>query len=169
MEDFRNDKPGSEAVQEIMQHFGVFLRDDTRSYEAQALEALKASYRSKKELYETTVSDRQGRAAQAGITPNPEAFEENLRRGGFVTLRNEIETLQSRIRFLSERLEDDQEKPVHREFDLKRTVFLDDGTPKVFPTELALQMFLSDPGNEVVQERYEKMLAAEREANAGAK
>jgi len=160
MDDFREGKPGSEAVREVMHHSGIFLRDADRTYESQALEAIKLSLRSKKSQYDGVVNNLRRSRAQNGITENAEAFEEILASMGYVALRGEIELLQSRSKFLSQHVEV-AEAVVHQSFDPERTlVFLD--PPREFPSVVAMQMFLNE--NPDMQKQRDEYLSALKEA-----
>lgn len=172
MDDFRDGKPGSEEVQLTMRQLGIFLRDADRSYEAQSLEAIQGAIGAKEARYNEVVQNlRKTRAAQ-GINDNVEAFDETLRHMGVARLKEDIEVLKKRADFLQPHVVAEEQKvAIHQQLDPHRTlVFLD--PPKVFPTKLALQMFLNDPGNAKVKAEYEEWLAAyeeelAREDNAG--
>lgn len=159
MDDFRDGKPGYEAVRMEMDHEGVFLRDPTRTYESQALVSLRASLRSKKSQYDDAVSHLRRRRAAEGISENQEALDEIIRQQGYSTLQKKIELLRHRIDFLGREVEEDFERPVHEEFDPDTTVILPDGTFKKFQSKVALAMFLSDPGNEPLKAHHEKVVA----------
>src|SRR3990167_9288835 len=60
------DQPGYENIRTDMDHFGVFLRDNTRTYESQAVESIKASIKAKKQIYDEANNNIRSRAAQAG-------------------------------------------------------------------------------------------------------
>lgn len=57
--DFQGGNPGSEGISQLMNEYGIFLRDTDRTYEAQALEALRSCHKAKKTHYEeSTNGDR---------------------------------------------------------------------------------------------------------------
>lgn len=142
MDDFRLGKPGSEAVQTMMDSFGIFLRDPSRSYEVQALATLKACARDMRERLAASIDDiRAGRAAQ-GIK-DEDSFIEIKRRLGLTRLEERVEVLQDRIKFLESHVKEEEVKPLHEQLDPSRTLlFLD--PPKVFSTPLAMEMFLNE-------------------------
>ena len=153
MDDFRDGKPGSEAVREIMNHYGIFLRDHSRTYESQALDAIKASIRSKEGMYNDFINNMRRRRAAEGIVENPEAFEEIVRQSGYARVKTEIDTLKARVRFLEKEI-GDTPAAVREKLDPERTLMFTD-PPRVFSTKLALQMFLNDPGNDKLKRQYE--------------
>jgi hypothetical protein len=159
MDDFRADKPGYEAVRVEMDHFGVFLRDPSRTYEAQALEALRNAFRSRNDGYKHAVKLMREARANRGVSENDEAFEDSLEMMGLSTVRQKVEAIAARIKFLEKEVNEEFAAPVHEEFDPKTTVILPDGTYKKFASEVALGMYLNDPGNEAVREHHEKVSA----------
>ena len=163
MDDFRDGKPGSEAVREIMDHQGVFLRDSDRTWEAQALEAVNASVRKREEHYNGVVTNLRRRRAAEGISENPEAFEEVLEQMGMYTLRDQIAELKFRRKFLSKHVEEEK-KPVGDTYDPTRTLLFMD-PPKVFPTAVAMEMFLASPGNELVKAEHDAFLKLNAEVD----
>lgn len=156
MDDFRDGKPGSEAVKEIMNHYGIFLRDFSRTYESQALEGLSASIRSKESMYNEFVNTHRKNRAQQGISENEEAFEEILRQYGYIKLREELGLLKSRVNFLRKSI-GDEPAAVREKLDPERTLMFTD-PPRVFASKMALQMFLNDPGNEKLKRQYESFM-----------
>lgn len=156
MDDFRDGKPGSEAVKEIMNHYGIFLRDFSRTYESQALDGLSASIRSKESMYNEFVNTHRKNRAQQGISENEEAFEEILRQYGYTKLREEIGLLKSRVNFLRKSI-GDEPAAVREKLDPERTLMFTD-PPRVFASKMALQMFLNDPGNEKLKRQYESFM-----------
>jgi hypothetical protein len=162
MEDFQDGKPGSEEMKETMNHYGIFIRDPDRSYESQALEALRLAYRSRKAQYDGAVADLRKRRAAEGLASDPDAFETTLEHMGYVSFRKRMEALFTRIKFLEQHAEVEKAK-VRQEIDPERTlIFLN--PPKVFITKTALQMFLNDPGNEEIKEKYESWFAAQKQS-----
>jgi hypothetical protein len=162
MEDFQKGRPGSEEMEELMNHHGIFIRDPDRTYESQALEALRLSFRSRKSQYDGIVADLRKRRAVEGISENPEAFEEIITQMGYASFKKRMDAIGRRIKFL-EKAVGEEVKVVREKLDPERTlVFLD--PPKVFTSKVALQMFLNDEGNEGIKEQYFSWLDAQREA-----
>ena len=165
MDDFRDGKPGSEAVQELMKHWGIFLRDHSRTYESQALDVIRAATRSREIMYNEFVNNlRKGRARE-GISENPEAFEELIRQSGYAKVRTEIDILKGRVKFLEKEI-GDTPAVVRERLDPERTLMFTD-PPRIFPTKVALQMFLNDPGNDKVKKQYDAYMANYRKAEKG--
>jgi hypothetical protein len=161
MEDFQKGRPGSEEMEELMNHHGIFIRDPDRAYEAQALEALRLSFRSRKNQYDGVVADLRKRRAVEGISENPDAFAEILGQMGYVAFKKRMDALKRRIDFL-EKSVGEEIITVREKLDPERTlVFLD--PPKVFVSKTALQMFLNDEGNEEIKAQYESWFAAQQE------
>lgn len=157
MDDFREGKPGSEAVQELMNHYGIFLRDFTKTYEAQALTAIKASIRSREVSYNEFVNNLRKNRAQQGISDNQEAFDEIVRQYGYAKVKDQIDALKRRVKFLEKAI-GDEPASVREKLDPERTLMFTD-PPRIFPTKLALEMFLNDPGNEKIKREYENFMA----------
>ena len=165
LDDFREGKPGSEAVQELMKHWGIFLRDHSRTYESQALDAMRSAVRSREVMYNEFINNMRKGRAREGISENPEAFEELVRQSGYAKVRTEIDTLKNRIKFLEKEI-GDTPAIVREQLDPERTLMFTD-PPRIFPTKLALQMFLHDSGNEKVKRQYDAYMANYRKAESG--
>ena len=152
--DFQSGNPGSEAIQQLMGEYGIFLRDNDRTYESQALEALIKCHKAKKAHYEESTNNLRRSRAQAGIVDNPEALEETFRQLGLVALRETVEGLAFRIKQFEKAVAEQKSTKQTNAIDPDRTLLFVD-PPKVFETKFALQVFLSEPENAKLREKYE--------------
>lgn len=156
--DFREGNPGYEAVKEPMDHLGIFLRDPDQTYESQALKAIRASERSKKDQLRSSIDTLRRNRVQSGVKDDPDAFDEVKRSLGMDVLESEIKKLEGRRKFLEKaerKVEAVEEKP-----DPKTTLIFVN-PPRVFDSPVALQMFLQDEGKEAIKAKYEQWYEAE--------
>jgi hypothetical protein len=145
MDDFRSGKPGSAAVQELMNHFGIFLRNPDLSYETQALNAIEASIKDKKSAYDGFVSTLRKNRASQGISENEVAFEEMIVNSGYGEIRKQIEKLKEHAKFLKELVAKQNAESQERGFDFNpKTTLMFTDPPRQFDNEVALQMFLME-------------------------
>ena len=155
MDDFRPDKPGADAVKVQMDQYGIFLRDPTRPYEHQAVEAIASAVKSLGTMYEEAHANLRRRAASQG-TYDEEAFAETLRQNGYAALKERVDDLKGRLEKYQKVL--GEEKSVHQEFDPERTlIFLD--PPKEFDSKVAMDIFLDE--NPELKAQQEAYLAAQ--------
>jgi len=167
MGDFRDGQPGSEAVRETMDHFALFLRDSDRTYEVQMLEAVQRSIRSKETLHKGVVANLRKSRLSEGLNDTKEVFEELLESVGQIKLREQIEALKRRQKMLAEHVSAKAaDKPVHEDLDPKKTLFFEDGTYKLFATEIALEIYLGEPGRADLKKQHEEFLAANAKRGA---
>jgi hypothetical protein len=145
MDDFRDGKPGSAAVQELMDHFGIFLRNPNISFEKQALKAIRASITTKTEAYKGFIANLRRNRANQGISENEEAFNETIENSGYGEIGRQIEKLKEREKFLEKIVKKNEDETEQRgfEFDPKTTLMFTN-PPRQFDNEVALQMFLLD-------------------------
>jgi hypothetical protein len=137
-----------------MNELGIFLRDTDKTYEAQALEALRLAHRAKKTHYEEATGNLRRSRASQGIVDNPEALEETFRQLGLVALRDTVEGLAFRIKQFEGAVAE-QKKTVQRDaVDPDRTLLFVD-PPKIFETKFALNVFLSEPENAALKVKYD--------------
>lgn len=163
LDDFRDGKAGSEAVRETMDHFGLFLEDADRTYEAQALEAIRKSIRAKESMHKGVVANLRKSRLSEGLNDTAEVFDELLDSVGQLKLRDEIVALKRREKKLAKYVEEsDAEKPVHEQLDPEKTVFFEDGTFKVFASKVSLEIYLGEPGREALKSSHALFLAAQR-------
>ena len=152
MVDFTPGQPGSEAINQLMNELGIFVRNPDLSYESQALEALRACIKLKTAQYNESVNTIRGRRAAGGIVDAPDALEETFRQMGITALRERIELLTARaVKF---------EKAVAAQGTAKSAKAIDpDRTlifvkpPKVFETAFAMQVYLDE--NPDVKKRWQ--------------
>jgi len=160
VEDFRPDQPGHDAVKSQMDQYGIFLRDPTKPYEVQAIEAIGAAVKSTQGMYDDAYNNMRRRAAAQG-TYDAEAFEETLKQNGYVNLREKAESLRKRLEIYKGKVK--VEEVVYEEYDPEKTlVFLD--PPKEFDSKIAMEVFLDE--NPKVKKQHEAWLEAERQAQA---
>lgn len=152
MDDFRDNKPGSEAVHETLDYHGLFLRDSDRPYDNQAIEALQRSRDKKKAQYTSAVQNITDRRAAAGVAPNAEALQETLKFQGLETLNNKVITLNDQIKKLDSILGSQKKRNMHQQLDPARTVFVVE-PPREFPSVAAMNFFLDQ--NPEIQVRHE--------------
>jgi len=160
LQDFQPGQPGSEAVQMLMNDHGIFLRDTDRTYEAQALECLRACRRSRNSHYEEATNNLRRSRAAAGIVDNPEALEETFRQlglagenNGRLGLREQVQRIDARIKALEKEVATQKQTVASEKIDPDRTLIFTD-PPRTFETKFALQMFLSEPENKELKAKY---------------
>lgn len=152
--DFQPGNPGSEAIQQLMNEYGIFLRDTDKTFESQALTCLRACHKAKKTHYEEATNNLRRARASAGIVDNPEALEETFRQLGLVALREQVEGLAFRIQQFEKVVSEQKSSKQVDAVDPDRTLLFVD-PPKVFETKFALQVFLSEPENAKLKEKYD--------------
>lgn len=150
MEDFMPDQPGAEAVSELTNHFGIFLRDPTRNYEAQAVEALEATIRSKESMYNDAHGNLRRRAAAQG-TYDEEAFAETLEQMGYKKLMEDIDRLKKRLSIYKRKLTT-TDRPIHQQYDPERTL-LWKNPPMEFESRLAMEVYLEENDKERAEQQ----------------
>lgn len=158
--DFQGDNPGSETVQMLMNDHGIFLRNTDRTFEAQALECLRACRRSRNAHYEEATNNLRRSRAANGIIDNPEALEETFRQLGLagetegrLGLREQVQRLDARIKALEKEVATQKTVVAAETVDPDRTLIFTD-PPRTFETKFALQMFLSEPENKELKAKY---------------
>ena len=151
--DFQPGQPGSETVQNLMDEYGIFLRDTDLSFEAQALKALRACRRAKNSHYEDSTNRIRNARAAAGIVDNPEALEETFRQLGLTNIKRQVDRLDFRIKALEAEVANQKTMVQADKMDPDRTLIFVD-PPKVFETKFALQMFLAEPENAAIKKQY---------------
>lgn len=167
MDDYSPDKPGSEAVLEETDYFGVFLLDADRPYDEQALEALKKSARKKEQRFNEVVQTHRDRAARQNITIDESTFDNLLKQMGMDQIKTEIETLKGHITKLQTIV--DEAGPNRRaQLDPARTVFALQ-PPREFPSVASREFFLEQNQEIAAKEKEyrEALEQAEQENQAG--
>jgi hypothetical protein len=154
MDDYRGDKPGSEAVRETVDTFGLFLSDSDRSYDHQALEALKRCRLKKKAHFDAAYRLLVDRRAAAGIRPDDDALEETLKQMGLATVRDQVKTLDTMISKLENAV--GPERTVREQLDPARTIFALN-PPRQFASVSAMEFFLDEhPDVKAEHEAFQK-------------
>ena len=146
MDDFRDGKPGSEEVQEMMNHYGLFLRD-----------ALNRSIRSKNAQYKAAVDSLRVQRAAQGVPEDAGAFDEIVETMGLKALKKDVVALEKRAKFLSGHVEAERGSTNRESFDPTKTLLFTD-PPRTFPSAVALQMFVNDAGTEEIKALYEQQM-----------
>ena len=157
-DDFRLDKPGSEGVLEITRPQGVFLRDESRNYDVQALEALREAAGRKMAEYRRRVESMKKLKSESGIMPDAESLAQIVEDTGLNKLKKEAEVCEKRAKTIAKAIEGLEEQ-VRDSFDPERTVFSLDTGPKEFQSKLARQLFLDE--NPDVKKREKAYLEEE--------
>lgn len=139
MDDFRGDKPGSEAVEAVLDTYGLFLFDSDRPYDNQALDALKRMHAVLSDRYRNVEKNlRDSRAAQ-GINPDEQALTATINQMGYGAIKQKIEVLKKQISEYENVVGPDRQ--VRAKLDPKRTIFVLN-PPREFPSVAAMNFFL---------------------------
>ena len=155
-DDYRPGKPGSAAVQAVLDTFGIFLLDIDRPYDNQALDALRRSHGAKKSQYDAAHRNLVSSRAAAGVAPDEDALEETLSQMGLVRLRGEINTLARAVKTLEKVVSAADTASTRSQFDPKRTVFVMDN-PREFPSVASMNFFLEENPKIAVKHKAFKM------------
>ena len=142
-DDFRLDKPGSEGVLEVTRPQGVFLLDDSRNYDVQALEALREAAGRKMAEYRRRVESMKKLKSESGIMPDAESLAQIVEDTGLNKLKKEAEVCDKRAKTIAKAIEG-LEETVRDSFDPERTCYVLDTGPKEFKSKLALALFLDE-------------------------
>lgn len=154
MDDFRGDKPGSEAVEQVLDTFGLFLFDSDRPYDNQALEALKRMLAVLADRYRSAERRlRDGRSAQ-GISTDDDALNETLEQLGYGTVKKKVDILKAQIKEYEKVA--GPERNVHAQLDPARTIFVLN-PPREFPSVAAMNFFLAQ--NAEIRAEHEAFVA----------
>jgi len=142
--DFRAGQPGSEAVREELDSKGWFLLDPDRSYEIQALEAVRRCIKKLTDQLNGVVTRLQESMAQMG-QKEPEIVEERMRLLGYGDkgMKGKIEGLKKLEKRYAEIVEEQSAQVMERPFDPTKTLFVTPG-PQEFPSIAALEFFLDE-------------------------
>lgn len=149
---FRPGLPGTEAVRECMEQFGIFLRDATVPYEIQAMKSLKGCIRYYEELYKETTASIRRKAPQIGLT-SEEAIQQTLDQMGYTALLEKVNKLKARLKKYEDKTDKATvERPLHKQYDPKKTLLFTN-PPREFESEIAMQVFLEE--NAPMRARYD--------------
>ena len=160
-DDFRPDKPGYEAVRELLEYYGIFLKNTDISYDFQALTALKASRKAKNSQLQAFMDGYHANAVRSGTTVSEATIKEAMNRSGHNRLVEEIEVLDHRIKVFEEvTAKDPTRGRVDEQLDPTRTCFASQ-PPKVFSSPTALKIYLDE--HPKLKAEHEKFLKALKE------
>jgi hypothetical protein len=162
MDDFRNDKPGSEGVRDTLNHYGLFLMDTDRDYDRQAVEALRRCLKAKKEQYEGVIRRMQDTHSAQGLSLDENIISEKLVMMGYGEWGTHIKQLETQIKEYEAEMTGEDHKP-RQQFDPARTIFVTD-PPREFPSAGAMRFFLSLPENRDIKVKHESHVARAAEA-----
>ncbi len=175
MDDYRGDKPGSEAVEAVLDTFGLFLFDSDRPYDNQALDALKRMLTVLTERYRGANERLRASHSAQGINTNEEAHNETLNQLGYGVVKVQIDTLKAQI--IEYERSVGPERNVRSQLDPARTVFVT-SPPREFPSVAAMNFFLAQDDNKETKLAHDsftartkaaaEQTAAESEVGAGA-
>lgn len=141
MDDFRPDKPGAENVQENLEFHGVFLRDNARPYDNQALETLRKCYRTRSQRYYEITEGHKERAARQGIQLDESTYQRVLKQMGMIAFKEKVDTLEELIAEYEEVVTEESSERRRPQLDPARTVFALP-KPREFPSVVARDFFL---------------------------
>jgi len=145
IQDFTEGQPGSEAIRSLTRHLGVFVQTDDRSYEVQALEALKSSAESKAVQVRGFMQNARKELRELNLTEADDAFQEYVDSHGYGDkgLRGQVETLKKRVRWLQTKVDEQlaEGKSLRAQWDVTRTIMAVD-PPREFPTPVQMELFL---------------------------
>jgi len=154
VDDFRGNKPGSEAVLVETDFFGVFLKRPDKSYDSQALEAIEKSLNAKNTRYQDSVRRLREQRSASGFAPDEEALDEAVKHMGMHRLRDEVVLLKQQAEKLRKIVaEEPVDSSTEANYDPKRTVFVMD-PPTEFPSVAQMEFFLDLPENAQIKERH---------------
>lgn len=160
MADFQEGRPGSEEARLKLTTQGLFLFDNDREYDVQALEAIRLCIKHLEGRYNEAVARLQDMHIAANLPSNPEdsAFQNKLRTMGLLRLKAETDMLKKREAVYHEAVgpQGDKFSGNVQKFDPERTCFVTD-PPHEFPSKTALKVFLDE--NPEVKARHEKFSA----------
>lgn len=152
MDDYKPGKPGSAEVRATLDYYGLFLLDTDRTYDAQALDALRKSRKARKDQYDAAVQRLQDNRAAANMQPNAEALEDTLRMMGQVEIREKVKALDEAITKFTKVVAASGDSNLRAQLDPARTVFVLD-PPREFPSVAAMEFFLDK--NPAIREKHE--------------
>jgi hypothetical protein len=157
MQDYGDERqPGFEAIKEIVDYYGLFIRDTGVSYDVQAINAINASIAKKKYQYDQAKKNILDRNTAAGIRQEDENIEELLKIQGYVMLREQIDSLREMVKVYQENNEEEFEAGLDPEL----TVFTLE-PPRQFPSKTAKKAFLKS--NPEVAEKELQFIGAQNE------
>jgi hypothetical protein len=156
LDDFRPGKPGSEATKKILDFEGVFLQDTDLSYDFQALTALKAAVRERKDRVKQFEDRTKGSRVAGGVAVDEASLTEVKEAAGYGRMERDLARLIERIKILEGIVNEDENKgAVRQTLDPERTCFVSN-PPRQFPSKTALALYLND--NPELKAKHEAFL-----------
>lgn len=153
LDDYRGGKPGSEAINVILDYDGLFVVDSDRPYDNQALDALRRCHKAKKSQLDAAVSNISRQRAAAGTPPDADALEETLRMSGHAALRDKVELLEKQIKEYTKVVDPESDRNARTQLDPTRTVFVMD-PPTEFDSVAAMNFFLGLDENRELKNKH---------------
>lgn len=156
-EQMRPDVPGTAAVRDELGQLGLFLRDVAVPYEVQALDALEALLKEKKQVLSDGKARLELAYSQGGGNISEEAVARGMDELGYNKIKEQISVLEKRVSLYRKRVNPEKAKRTqHRQFDPERTLlFLN--PPKEFESKVAMEIFLEE--NPEMKKRQDMWLA----------
>jgi len=139
---FRSNNPGSEEAREKLYVRGLFLDDNERDYDTQALEALEKCVKLLKDRYRTSVTNLQDQYVKADLKLDTPQFQERLNVLGLTDLQKRIDILEKRINIIRKTI-DSTNIPSVQKLNPELTCFVLD-PPREFPSKTSLKIFLEE-------------------------
>lgn len=167
MEDFIETKPGYEEVKTLCDTLGLFIYDPSKDYDEQALSALRACIKVRKEQFAASEGElRRGRAAQ-GITESDEAMQENLRSLGLLAFRDKTNELIAREQRYAGLVDGKaaEQKRLARSYNPELTVILTNGMPREFASKTQKELFKLEHADQVQADPAEEKPATKVRSN----
>ncbi len=158
LDDFRPGKPGSEETKKILDFEGVFLQDSDLSYDFQALIALKAYVRERKERIKGFTERTKGSRVAAGVAATDVELDEIKEQAGYARMQTQVDKVTARIKILEAIVNEDELKgSVRHTLDPERSCFVTN-PPRQFPSKTALAMFLAE--NPEIKAKHDALIAS---------
>ena len=160
LDDFRPGKAGSEQTEAILAFEGVFLQDSDLSYDFQALEALKAFVRQRKDRIRNFVERTKGSRVAGGVAVDDASMNELIESAGYGRMQRAVDKVQARVSILEKIVNEDSNRgSVKHALDPTRSCFVIN-PPRQFPSKTALAMFLSE--NPDVKAKHDALMGTEQ-------
>ena len=163
MDDYRPGKPGSEEVRKMLNYHGLFLMDGDRSYDSQALQAIKASYTEKTRVVNDFKERLQTNRTTSNRSIDDQTLTEITNKAGYGVggIGDQVKSLKKRIDMLEKIVAADKSQgKVKDTLDPERTCFITK-PPRQFPSKIALAMFLEE--NPDIKKEHEEFVKAGQE------
>ena len=160
VDDFTPSKPGYANVREMLDSNGLFLMDPDRSYDAQALGAIRKSIKFKQDLYDAGVESVQNLIVSSGTQFSEDNFKKRMDRAGYSMLKGKLEVLREQESHFEKVVNPEELSETLRvkTYDPTRTVFPGNKPPIEFPSTAAMNFFLSRPENKETKKAHDAYL-----------